>query len=76
MAVPASTLRETTILNNNFIRVIVIFHQPFVYHQAMAETVSRNPWLTLWGIHPMENRVTRRAKRPPRLRDAAELVDR
>jgi hypothetical protein len=53
MAVPMNIHSKTAILNNNFIRVLAKFDQLFVSHQAT--TVSRNPWLALWGVHPMEN---------------------
>jgi hypothetical protein len=51
MAVPLNTHSKTAILNNSFIRLLAKFDQFFVSHQAT--TVSRNPWLALWGVHPM-----------------------
>ncbi len=53
MAVPVNTNNKTTILNNGFIRVLEKFDQLFISHQAL--TVRRNPWLALWGVHPIEN---------------------
>jgi len=60
MAVPLNTHSKTAILNNSFIRLLAKFDQFFVSHQAT--TVSRNPWLALWGVHPMEKYETKRLR--------------